>query len=132
MRARPAPAGFVKPGFLDPADLGRKGKTCPPGKNGFVRNAVGAILASPSSAGMRGRPTACASRSGCRCRWSSACALNHCAARLDGPLEGRLDAILHDARLAHRSFGAALIQFQRLDNWALPTELEVQERAPAT
>jgi len=55
-------------------------------------------------------------------------ALNRYTARL----EGRLDAILHDARLAHRSFGAALIQFQRLDNWALPTELEVQERAPAT
>ncbi|MCY1016898.1 hypothetical protein [Pyxidicoccus sp. MSG2] len=59
-------------------------------------------------------------------------ALNRRAARLDGPLEGRLDAIFHDARLAHWSFGAALIQFQRLDNWALPTGLEVQERAPST
>jgi hypothetical protein len=59
-------------------------------------------------------------------------ALNRCAAGLDGPLEGRLDALLHDARLAHRNFGTALTQFQRLDTWALPAELEVQERTPAT
>lgn len=54
-------------------------------------------------------------------------ALDRCAARLDQSPEDGLDALLGDARLAHRNFDAALIQLQRLETWALPAELKAGE-----
>ncbi len=123
----------MKPGFLDPGGPREEGQDLPPGQE------------RPRQERRWGNPCLTILRRNARTPHSMRFAvrmslqvelglraLNRCATRLDEPLEGRLDAILHDARLAHRSFGAALIQFQRLDNWALPTELEVQERAPAT